>query len=97
MKNKFTTIRFKPDISTINFEQLDEMNEPVTAPEIMETNSLTEINNSKLFSSFLLTKSGNYRQFLVEKIPNEKQFEKFPIFKKKIARTAQQGTKKSTN
>ena len=46
MKSKFTTIRFKPDISTINFEQLDEMNEPVTTPEIMETNSLTEISNS---------------------------------------------------
>ena len=83
MRSKFTTIRFKPDISTINFEQLDEMNEPVTTPEIMETNSLTEIGNSKQPSSFLLAKSGNYRPFSVEKIPDEGEFEEFPIFKKK--------------
>ena len=83
MRNKFTTIRFKPDISTINFEQLDEMNEPVTTPEIMETNSLTEIGNSKQPSSFLLAKSGNYRPFSVEKIPDEGEFEELPIFKKR--------------
>ena len=83
MRNKFTTIRLKPDISTINFEQLDEMNEPVTTPEIMETNSLTEISNSKQPSSLLLAKSGNYRPPSVEKIPNEREFEKLPIFKKR--------------
>ena len=54
MKNKFTTIGLKPDISTINFEQLDNRNEPVTAPESIETNSLTKINNSGKFSSLLL-------------------------------------------
>ena len=58
------------------------MNEPVTTPEIMETNSLTEVNNSKQFSSPLLAKSGNYRPPSVEKIPNEGEFEEFPTFKK---------------
>ena len=83
MRSKFTTIRFKPDISTINFEQLDEMNEPVTTPEIMETNSLTEIGNSKQPSSLLLAKSGNYRPFSVEEIPDEGEFEELFIFRKK--------------
>ena len=81
MRSKFTTIRFKPYISTINFEQLDEMNEPVTTPEIMETNSLTEISNSRQLSSPLLAKSGNYRPLSVEKIPDEREFEEIPIFK----------------
>ena len=83
MRSKITTIRFKPDISTINFEQLDKMNEPVTTPEIMETNSLTEIGNSKQTSSLLLAKSGNYRPPSVEEIPDEREFEELPIFMKK--------------
>ena len=83
MKNKFTTIRLKPDISTINFEQLDKINEPVTTPEIMETNSLTEIGNSKQPSSLLLAKSGNYRPPSVEKIPDEGELEELPISKKR--------------
>ena len=84
MKSKFTTIRFKPDISTINFEQLDKINEPVTTPETMETNSLAKISNSGQFSSPLLAKSGNYRPPSVEKIPDEGEFEELPIFKKKL-------------
>ena len=83
MKNKFTTIRFKLDISTINFEQLDKINEPITTPEIMETNSLTGIGNWGQFSSPLLAKSGNYRPFSVKKISDEREFEEIPIFKKK--------------
>ena len=35
MRNKFTTIRLRFDISTIDFEQLDKSNEPVTTPEPM--------------------------------------------------------------
>ena len=83
MKSKFTTIRLKPDISTINFEQLDKINEPVSTPEIMETNSLTGISNSGQLFSPLLAKSGNYRPPSVEEIPDEGEFEELPIFKKK--------------
>ena len=83
MKSKFTTIRLKPDISTITFEQLDEMSEPVTTPVIMETNSLTEIGNSKQPSSPLLAKSGNYRPPSVEEIPDEGELEELPIFRKR--------------
>ena len=70
MKSKFTTIRLKHDISTINFEQLDKINEPVTTPEIMETNSLTGIGNSGQFFSPLLAKSSNYRLPSVKEIPD---------------------------
>ena len=83
MKSKFTTIRFKLDISTINFEQLNEMNVPVTTPEIMETNSLPKISNSKQLSSLFLAKSSNYRLPSVEKILDEGEFEKLHIFKKR--------------
>ena len=82
MRNIFTTIRLKPDISTINFEQLDKINEPVTTPETMETNSLTKIGNLRQFPSLLLAKSGNYRPFSVKEIPDEGELEEFPIFKK---------------
>ena len=83
MRNKFTTIRLKPDISTINFEQLDKINEPVTTPEIMETNSLAGIGNlGQLFSPFL-AKSGNYRPPSVKEIPDEGEFEELPIFRKR--------------
>ena len=37
MRNKFTMIRLKPDISTIDFEQLDKTNEPVITPEPIKT------------------------------------------------------------
>ena len=83
MRNKFTTIRLKPDISTINFERLDKINEPVTTPEIMETNSLAGINNSEQLSSPLLVKSSNYRPLSVEEIPDEGEFEETPISKKR--------------
>ena len=59
------------------------MNEPVTTPEIMETNSLAEISNSKQPSSLLLAKSGNYRPPSVEKIPDEGELEETPISKKR--------------
>ena len=85
MRSKFTTIRLKPDISTINFEQLDKINEPVTTPETMESHSLTKIGNLKQPSSLLLAKSGNYRPFSVKKIPDERKLEELPIFKKKIS------------
>ena len=85
MKNKFTTIRLKPDISTINFEQLDQIYEPVTVPETMETNSLTGIGNSGQLFSPLLTNLSNYQPPSVEKIPNEgeHELEELPIFTKK--------------
>ena len=79
MKNKFITIRLKPDISTINFEQLDKINEPATTPETMETNSLTKVNNSRQLSSPLLAKSGNYRPLSVKEIPDEGEFEELLI------------------
>ena len=82
IKSKFTTIKLKPDISTINFEQLDKINDPITTPETMETNPLTKINNSGQCSSFLLAKSGNYRPPSVEKIPDEGKLEELLIFKK---------------
>ena len=83
MKSKFTTIRFKPDISTINFEKLDQINEQITTPEITETNSLTGISNSGQLFSLLLAKSGNYRPFSIKKIPDEGEPEELPIFRKK--------------
>ena len=85
MRNKFTTIRLKPDISTINFEQLDQIHEPVTVPETMKTNSLTAIGNSGQFFSPLLANLSNYQPPSVEKIPNEgkHELEELPISKKK--------------
>ena len=83
MKSKFTTIRLKPDIFTINFKQLDKINEPVTTPEIMETNSLAGISNSGQLFSPLLAKSANYRPLSVEEIPDEGEFEELPIFRKR--------------
>ena len=62
MRSKFTTIRLKPDVSTIHFKKLDKINEPVNTPETMEINSLT--------------KSGNYQFPSVEKIPDEGEPEK---------------------
>ena len=49
----------------------------------METNSLAKVSNSGQFSSFLIAKSGNYRPFSVENLPDEGEFEEFLIFKKK--------------
>ena len=83
MRSKFTTIRFKPDISTINFDQFDKINELVIMPEIMETNSLTGIGNSGQLFSPLLAKSGNYRPLSVEKILDEGELEELPISKKR--------------
>ena len=83
MRSKFTTIRLKPDISTINFEQLDKINEPVTTLETMETNSLAKIGNSGQLSSPLLAKSGNYRPPAVKEIPDEGEFEELLIFRKR--------------
>ena len=85
MKNKFTTIRLKPDISTINFEQLDQIYEPVTVPETMETNSLTAIDNSGQLFSPLLANLNNYQPPSVEKIPDEREheLEEFPISRKR--------------
>ena len=85
MRNKFTTIRLKPDISTINFEQLDQIHEPVNVSETMEINSLTTIGNSKQLFSPLLTNLSNYQPFSVEEIPDEgeHEFEEFPISKKR--------------
>ena len=69
MKSSFTTIRLRPDVSTIDFKNLDKINEPTNTPETMETNSLT--------------KSGNYQFPSVEKIPDEGEPEEFQHFKKR--------------
>ena len=53
MINKFTIINLKPDISTIDFEQLNKTNEPVISIETSKTNSLA--------------KTGNYQPPLVKK------------------------------
>ena len=77
MRSKFTTIRLRLDISTIDFEQLDKSNEPVITPEPMETS----------FFSSLITKSSNYQPPSVKKIPNEGKpdpiIEKLPTHKEK--------------
>ena len=77
MRNKFTMIRRRPDISTIDFEQLDKINEPVITPEPMET----------FFSSSLIAKSSNYQFPSVKKIPDERKsdpiIEKLPTHKKR--------------
>ena len=80
MRNKFTTIRLRPDISTIDFEQLDKSNEPVTTPEPIKTS---------LFSS-LITKSSNYQPPSVKEIPDEKELdpiiEELPTHREKNSR-----------
>ena len=77
MRSKFTTIRLRPNISTIDFEQLDKMNEPVITPEPMETS----------FFSSLIVKSSNYQLPSVEEIPNEGEpdpiIEELPTHKKR--------------
>ena len=87
MKSKFTTIRLKPDTSTINFEQLDKLDEPVTTFEIMKTNSLNKLGNSRHPSSPLLAKRGNYQFPSVEKMPDEGEpdsiIEELPTFRKR--------------
>ena len=97
MRNKLTTIRLKPDISTINFEQFDKT---VTSPEATEINSLTKLGNSGHLSSPLLAKTGNYRFFSVKEIPDEREpdliIEEFPIFKKKKF-PGQRNQKKNAN
>ena len=63
MKNKFTILRLKLDILTIDFEQLNKTKEPVTSFEILETNSLTKTGNFTRFPSEKkqsLTKLSNY-------------------------------------
>ena len=71
MRSKFTTIRLKPDITTIDFEQLDKINEPTIMPETMETNSLTKLKNSGHIFSPLLAKTRNYQLPSVKEVPNE--------------------------
>ena len=71
MRNKFTTIRLKPDISTINFEHLERINQPGTTPEKPEMNLLTQLGNSVLLFSTLLTETSIYRPLSVKKIPDE--------------------------
>ena len=87
MRNKFTTIKLKPDISTIDFEQLDEINQSFTTPEISETKLLAKLKNSGHPSSPLLAKSNNYQPPSVEEIPDEGKrdliIEKFPTSKKR--------------
>ena len=77
MKNKFTMISLKPDISIIDFEQLDKINEPVITPEPMETS---------LFSS-LIAKSSNCQLLSVKEIPDEGEpdqiIKELPTFKKR--------------
>ena len=84
MRSKFTTIRLKPDVSTIDFKKLDKINEPVNTPETMEINSLT--------------KPGNYQFPSVEKIPDEGEPEELQPFKKrKLPGQRSQERKKGAN
>ena len=87
MRSKFTTIRLKPDISTINFEHLEGINQPGTTPEKPEMNLLTQLGNSGLFFSTLLAETSNYRFPSVKKIPDEGEhdlmFEELLTFKKR--------------
>ena len=53
MKNKFSIIKLKLEISTIDFEQLNKTNEPFTSFETSKIN--------------LLTKTGNFTRFSLEK------------------------------
>ena len=82
MRSKFTTIRLRPDVPTIDFQNLDKINESVNTPETMEINSLT--------------KSGNYQFPSVEKIPDEREPEEFqPFMKRKLLGQRSQGKKKA--
>ena len=69
MRSTFTTIRLKPDVSTIHFKKLDRINEPVNTPETMEINSLA--------------KSGNYQPPSVEEIPDEGEPDELQPFSKR--------------
>ena len=88
MKTKFTTIRLKPYISTIDFEQLDKTNEPITSFKTSETNSLTKTSNLIRFprKKTSLAKLSNYQFFSVKKVPDEEELDllikKFSIVKK---------------
>ena len=76
-EKNFTTIKLKPDVSTIDFKKLDRINEPVNKSETMEINSLT--------------KSGNYQLPSVEKIPDEGELQ--PFKKKLLGQRSQQRKK----
>ena len=69
MRSKFTTIRLKPDVSSIHFKKLDKINEPVNTPETREINSLA--------------KSGNYQLPSVEETPDEREPDELQPFSKK--------------
>ena len=81
MRSKFTTIRLKPDVSTIDFKKLDKINEPVNTPETMEIDSLA--------------KSGNYQPPSVEEIQDEEEPEELQPFKKKLPGQSSQERKKA--
>ena len=73
MKNRFTIIKLKPNISTIDYEQFNKANEPVTSNGTSETN--------------LLTKTGNFTRFPPEKGNIINQIKQLPkIFCKKNPR-----------
>ena len=57
MKSKFTTIKLKPDVSTIIFETFEQTTETIVGPA--ETFSLVQLKN--------------YQFFTVEKIPDEEE------------------------
>ena len=67
MKNKFTTIKLRPDISTIIFENPEQTTEEIVGPA--ETFSLAQLNN--------------YQLPTVEKILDEKEPELLTISSKK--------------
>ena len=82
MRSKFTTIRLKPDVSTIHFKKLNRINEPINTPETMEINSLA--------------KSGNYQPPSVEEIPDEGEPDELqPFSKKKLPGQRSQERKKA--
>ena len=67
MRSKFTTIKLRPDVSTIIFENFEQTTETIVGPA--ETFSLAQL--------------GNYQFFTVEKIPDEGEPELPTISSKK--------------
>ena len=75
MKNKFTIIKLKFYISTIDFEHLNKTNELITSVKNSETNSLTKTGTLTRFppeKKPSLIKLSNYQLFSVKKSQTKK-------------------------
>ena len=76
MKNKFTTIKLKPDVSTIVFENSEQTTETIVGPA--ETHSFTQLNDYRFFTMEIFVDEKKPKLFKLL-FPNE-----IPLFEKII-------------